>query len=332
MAGVRNISVKPEDDGLRLDRWFRKHFQALTQGRLEKLLRRGLVRVDGKRCRANERVTTGQIIRVPPEVPAQGTPRSARPVSVPDSLVSQLQDAILHRDKHVMVLNKPSGLAVQGGSKTDIHIDAALPGLQFDEAEPPRLVHRLDRDTSGVLVLARNRKAAQFLTRQFAGREAEKIYWALAYGVPRPPRGHITVPLAKRAAGDGGERVRPVDKSDPDAMKAHTDYAEIARVGQRFCWLAFRPLTGRTHQIRAHAVAIGHPLVGDGKYRVENENEEYGGILPKKLHLHARSIMMPHPQGGTFRVEAPLTGHMAETWDMLNFDMDDGIDPFDEDI
>ena len=330
MSGVRHITVKREDDGLRLDRWFKKHFTALTQGRLEKLLRRGLVRADGKRVKAASRVEVGMSIRIPPEVPAPGSERVKHAPSVPDSLVKTLQEAILHRDKDIMVLNKPSGLAVQGGSKTKLHVDAALPALQFGEAEAPRLVHRLDRDTSGLLVLARNRKSAQFLTRQFAGREVEKIYWALVYGVPRPARGHIMVPLAKRAAADGGERVRPVDKGDPDAMKAHTDYMEIARVGQRFSWLAFRPMTGRTHQIRAHATAIGHPLVGDGKYRIEGENEEYGGILPKKLHLHARSIMMPHPRGGTFSCEAPLHGHMAETWDMLNFDLQDGDVPFDE--
>jgi 23S rRNA pseudouridine955/2504/2580 synthase len=214
MAGVRLVNVKREDDGLRLDRWFRKHFPALTQGRLEKLLRRGLVRLDGKRVKAAERVAIGQIMRVPPEVPPQGAKKSERPVSVADSVVKRLRDAIIHKDKDVLVLNKPSGLAVQGGSKTTTHIDAALPALQFDEAEPPRLVHRLDRDTSGVLVLARNRKAAQFLTRQFADRATEKIYWALVYGVPRPPRGHIIVPLAKRAAADGGERVRPVEKGD----------------------------------------------------------------------------------------------------------------------
>lgn len=330
MAGVRQIKVKAEDDGLRLDRWFRKHFPALTQGRLEKLLRRGLVRLDGKRVKAAERVAKGQTVRVPPEVPPQGAAKSERPVSVSDAVVERLRNAILHKDKDVIVLNKPSGLAVQGGSKTTTHIDAALPALQFDAAEPPRLVHRLDRDTSGVLLLARHRKAAQFLTRQFADRETEKIYWALVYGVPRPPRGHIMVPLAKRAAADGGERVRPVEKGDPDAMKAQTDYMEIARVGQRFSWLAFRPITGRTHQIRAHAAAIGHPLVGDGKYRVDTENEEYGGILPKKLHLHARLIKMRHPSGGELSCRAPLADHMAETWEMLNFDMEDGDIEFDE--
>lgn len=332
MSSVHHRKVKPEDDGLRLDRWFRKYFPGLTQGRLEKILRRGLIRLDGKRVKANERVLTGQSLRIPPEVPTDHQSPTAKQIEVPASLIEQLEAGILHRDKHILVLNKPSGLAVQGGSKTKIHIDAALPALQFEEAEAPRLVHRLDRDTSGVLVLARNRKAAQFLTRQFASREAEKIYWALVYGVPRPSQGSIRVPLAKRGAADGGERVRPVDPGDSDAMKAQTDFMEIARVGQRFCWLAFRPLTGRTHQIRAHAAAMGHSLVGDTKYRVENENEEYGGILPKRLHLHARSIMMPHPRGGVLRCKAPLRDHMAETWDMLSFDAEDGKDPFDEDF
>lgn len=330
MSGVHHRQVKSQDDGLRLDRWFRQYFPGLTQGRLEKLLRRGLVRVDGKRAKANERVVIGQSIRIPPEVPTDHKSPMAKQVDVPASLIEELEAAIIHRDKHILVINKPSGLAVQGGSKTTVHVDAALPALQFEAEEAPRLVHRLDRDTSGVLLLARNRKAAQFLTRHFATREVEKIYWALAHGVPRPPRGRISVPLAKRAAADGGERVRPVDKSDPDAMNAQTDFAEIARVGQRFSWLAFRPRTGRTHQIRAHAAAIGHPLVGDPKYRDVEQEEETGGILPKKLHLHARSIILPHPAGGRFSCEAPLTGHMAETWDMLSLDIADGHNPFDE--
>ena len=312
MAGVRNIAIKPEDDGLRLDRWFRKYFPALTQGRLEKLLRRGLVRLDGKRVKAAARLISGQTMRVPPEVPAQGASRSSRPISVPDDLVAQLEAAILHRDKHIMVLNKPSGLAVQGGSKTERHIDAALPGLQFDEAEPPRLVHRLDRDTSGVLVLARNRKAAQFLTRQFAGRDVEKSI-GLWFTVCRVrPKGTLTCRWPS-AAGDGGERVRPVDKKDPDAMKASTDLLKLPVSANAFAgWLS--PLTGRTHQIRAHAAAIGHPLVGDGKYRMDDENQEYGGILPKKLHLHARSIMMPHPKVDSFSastVDRPYGGNMG---------------------
>ena len=338
MTGVQQRQISKDEDGLRIDRWFRKHFPTLSHGRLEKLLRQGLVRLDGKRVKANARLSAGSRVRVPPEAHqakqarTEGANRAGglRQAELAP-LVKNLQEAILHQDDDVIVLNKPSGLAVQGGSKTKAHIDAALPGLQFGADEPPRLVHRLDRDTSGLLLLARNRKAAQFLTRQFAGRDVEKIYWALVYGVPRPARGHILVPLAKRAARDGGECVRPVDKSDPDAMSAHTDYAEIARIGQRFSWLAFRPKTGSTHQIRAHADAIGHPLVGDGKYRLEGEGQEYGGILPKKLHLHARSIMIPHPSGGILRCDAPLRDHMASSWDILGLDLNDADNPFAED-
>ncbi len=334
MSGVHQRQVKAQDDGLRLDRWFRQYFPGLTQGRLEKLLRRGLVRVNGKRAKSSARVMTGQLVRIPPEVPTDKksplAKQAIKQVGIPDQLVAQLEGAIIHRDKHLLVLNKPAGLAVQGGSKTRLHIDAALPALQGDAVEPPRLVHRLDRDTSGLLLLARDRKTAQTLTRYFARREIEKIYWGLVYGVSRPSRGSIFVPLAKRAASDGGERVRPVEKDAPDAMKAHTDFIEIARVGQRFSWLAFQPHTGRTHQIRAHAAAIGHPLVGDRKYRIASENEDIGGILPKKLHLHARSIMMPHPAGGMFSCAAPLCDHMAETWDMLNFNLQDADMPFGE--
>ena len=330
MSGVQHRAVKPDDDGMRLDRWFRKYFAGLTHSRLEKLLRQGRVRLDGARAKASDRVQTGQQVRVPPEVPRDGqspTPASGR---VSQSLVEGLRASVIHRDQHLLVLNKPSGLAVQGGSKTSQHVDGVLPELTFGAPEVPRLVHRLDRDTSGLLVLARSRKAAQFLTRQFADQTVEKIYWALVYGVPRPSHGTITAPLAKRAAADGGERVFPVEKGDPDAMRAVTDFAEIARVGQRFTWMAFRPRTGRTHQIRAHATAMGHPLVGDGKYRSEAENADHGGLLPKKLHLHARSIKMPHPAGGTFSALAPLRDHMADTWDVLDFELEDGLSPFPE--
>ena len=333
MSGVVLEKIGAAEDGLRLDRWFRSHYPALTQARLENLLRRGLIRLDGRRAKANMRIVEGQRVRVPPEVRHNKSDTANRAPPVPKDLAKQLSQAVLHRDSDVLIINKMSGVAVQGGSKTHNHIDAALPALKFDAEETPRLVHRLDRDTSGILLLARHRKAAQFLTRQFANRAVEKIYWGLVHGVPRPAQGSIIVPLAKRAAGAGGERVRPVCADSADAMRAHTDYALIARIGQQFSWLAFRPHTGRTHQIRAHAAAIGHPLVGDGKYRgtpksgTAGEQREIGGILPKKLHLHARSIMMAHPSGGMLSCVAPLTDYMAASWAQLELEEADGDSP-----
>ena len=242
--------------------------------------------------------------------------------------MAQLREDILHKDDDILVLNKPAGLAVQGGSRTPLHIDAALPALKFGADDPPRLVHRLDRDTSGVLVLARHRHAARFITRQFAARKVAKLYWALVFGVPRPTRGTIELALAKRAGADGKAQMRPAPR---DGKPARTDYAVLARAGKNFSWVAFRPLTGRTHQIRAHAAAIGYPLVGDGKYRGPRAETEFGGIIDPKLHLHARSLEMPHPAGEMFAIHAPLRDHMARSWETLSFDVADAPDdPFDE--
>ena len=214
---------------------------------------------------------------------------------------------------------------MQGGSKTDWHVDALLDVLS-DKGERPRLVHRLDRDTSGVMLLAKHRKAASSLTKAFAERETRKTYWALVHGVPRPEQGDIKLKLVKRAAGDGNERVRPAEDTDKEAMKAITRFNVVARAGQIFSWVAFMPITGRTHQIRAHALAIGHPLVGDNKYSLPEI--EAGGELPNKLHLHARMIDMPHPSGGRLTVAADLQAHMAESWNLLGFEPDDYEDAF----
>ena len=326
-TAVRHDKVATPDIGLRLDRWFLKYFPALTHGRLEKLLRQGRVRLDGKRVKSAARLAAGQTIRIPPEAlgsDANKTNATAKTKSDP-SLAARLIPQILHKDAHILVLNKPAGLAVQGGSKTHIHIDAALPHLQMEAAEPPRLVHRLDRDTSGLLVLARTRQAAQFLTRNFASREVEKIYWALVYDAPRPLTGSITAALAKRTHGQGGEVMQIVDAEATDALPAHTDYTTIKRI-RRLAWLAFRPHTGRTHQIRAHSQSLGHAIVGDTKYRAKNPPKS--SILEKGLHLHARSIMMPHPRGGRFVCHAPLQAHMAHTWQLLGFDAEYAENPF----
>lgn len=325
------LVVQRDEEGMRLDRWFKAHFPALGHGLLEKLCRKGSIRVDGGRVKPNARLGVGQSLRVPPEVLAAKASKNPTPKRVKPELIRLLEAAVIYRDKDIMVLNKPSGLAVQGGTNTEQHIDGALPFLKFDAEEAPRLVHRLDRDTSGILLLARNRTAAQGLTRAFAQRDVEKIYWALVHGVPRPSKGHIDLALSKRPAKFGGERMLPAEKGDPDALRAKTDYAEISRAGQRFSWLALRPLTGRTHQLRAHMVAVGTPIVGDPKYRIENNDTEYGGIVEKKLHLHARSVNLRHPRtGAILKVEAPLEEHMKASWQHFGFDISEGNDPFEE--
>lgn len=326
MAGVDHHIVSRAEEGMRLDRWFRASFPAVHQALLEKLCRKGSIRLDGGRVKPNSRLGCGQSIRIPPEVKlAQPT---SRPVlqKISQSLVDALKARILFCDEDMIILNKPSGLAVQGGSKTSQHIDGALPHLKFGADETPRLVHRLDRDTSGILVLARNRQAAQSLTRAFAQHRIEKIYWALVFGVPRPMSGQIDLALSKQAAMFGGERMRPADKDDPEAMRAKTDYAVAARAGHKFAWLALRPLTGRTHQLRAHMAAIGTPIVGDPKYKLDNERTIFGGIIEKKLHLHARSVSLPHPMTGkVMSFTAPLTDHMLRSWQHFGFDPD-GVD------
>jgi 23S rRNA pseudouridine955/2504/2580 synthase len=228
-----------------------------------------------------------------------------RPAKVSPAVIRDLETRILFQDDDILVLNKPSGLAVQGGSKTTTHIDAALPYLKFGATETPRLVHRLDRDTSGLLLLARNRAAAQALTRA------------------------IDLALAKRPAPTGGERMRAVSRDDPDGLRARTDYALVAPAGSKFSWLALRPLTGRTHQLRAHMAALGTPIVGDPKYKVENERTVFGGIIEKKLHLHARSVSFKHPLSGRgMLLQAPLTDHMLRIWSHFGFDPADAVDAF----
>jgi len=328
---VKILVVTRDEEGMRLDRWFKSHFPALGHGLLEKLCRKGFVRVDGGRVKPNTRLGAGQSLRVPPEVSGAKVSETPTPKRIKPELIKLLEESVIFRDKDLLVLNKPSGLAVQGGTNTEQHIDGALPHLMFDGDEKPRLVHRLDRDTSGLLLLARNRQAAQGLTRAFAQREIEKIYWALVHGVPRPSKGYVDLALSKRPAKFGGERMLPAEKGDPDALRAKTDYAEITRAGQRFSWLALRPLTGRTHQLRAHMAAIGVPIVGDPKYRIDSADTEYGGIVEKKLHLHARSVNLRHPMTGAFMtIEAPLQGHMKASWQHFGFDMSEGHDPFGE--
>jgi 23S rRNA pseudouridine955/2504/2580 synthase len=334
---VETVVVDGGEESVRLDRWFRRHYPALGHARLEKLLRTGQIRVDGKRARAGDRVTPGQVIRIPPlgETPPMPPPPAARPPAPEDA--AMLQRAILHRDDALIVLDKPPGLAVQGGSATERHIDALLDALRFGSAERPRLVHRLDKDTSGVLVIARTAATAAFLARAFRDKRTRKVYWAIVVGVPKLPQGRIDLALAK-TPGRGGERVRPVPRGEAargsreihaeDGRHAVTYYRVVDSAGTRASWLALLPITGRTHQLRAHCAAIGTPILGDGKYGAAAAH--LAGVPgSRRLHLHARALSIPHPSGGTLTVTAPLPPHMRQSWEFFGFHSDIA-DPFAE--
>lgn len=320
---VVHVAVGEDEVDLRLDRWFKRHFPQIGHGYLEKMLRTGQVRVDGRRAKAGVRLAAGQSVRVPPMTSSSRPRKSPAVAAVDPDQVDKLKAAILYKDHHLIALNKPSGLAVQGGSGQHRHLDAMLDELRFEAAERPRLVHRLDKDTGGVLLLARNRGAAAKMTRAFRDRTTIKTYWALVVGVPSPRRGHIDLALAKRGR-PGGEKI----VADEAGRAARTDYALVEAAGGRAAWLAMRPLTGRTHQLRVHAAILGTPIVGDGKY---GGRAAHLGGLAGRLHLHARSITIIHPgTGRPLTVTAPLTGHMVESWSFLGFDEANAADPFEE--
>lgn len=306
---------------MRLDRWFKARYPALGHGALQKLLRTGQVRLDGARAKPGARVEAGQSVRVPP-LGLEEAPRERRGVSQRDA--EMVRGLVIHRDASVIALNKPAGLAVQGGTKTERHLDAMLDALAFG-GERPRLVHRLDRDTSGVLVLARTRKAAAALGRAFKSRDTVKVYWALVRGVPKPRAGHIELAL-KKAGRAGEQRVVPADFREEGAQAARTDYRVVAQAGMKASWVAMRPLTGRTHQLRAHMAAIGHPILGDGKYG--GEAAFIADDLAARMHLHARALRLPHPDGGQLELVADLAGHMRDSFAYFGFSAADEPDPF----
>ena len=312
MTGVRLEAVPAHEAGQRLDRWVARRLPGLPQGRLHKLLRTGQVRVDGRRARAGDRLEAGAVVRLPPSGPAP----EVRPAPLPDRLVEEVRGWVLHLDEAVIALDKPAGLAVQGGKGTGRHLDGMLEALRFDAPERPRLVHRLDKDTSGVLLLARSAADAARLTAAFRAREAEKLYWAVTAGAPEPPSGRIALALAKRGR-PGGERVA----ADTDGKRAVTDYETLARAGKRAARLELRPLTGRTHQLRAHLASIGCPILGDGKYGGRAAFLEGIG-LERRLHLHARAIALDHPRGrGRLEVEAPAPPLLRTAFRLLGLDL-----------
>jgi 23S rRNA pseudouridine955/2504/2580 synthase len=316
---IEHRTVAEEEADTRLDRWFRRHFPRLTQGALQKMLRTGQVRVNGKRADSGTRLEPGQEVRVPPllPAPAAGSAGARRPPAVVnEGAARDLAARVIHRDDSLLVLDKPHGLPVQGGPGIRDSVDAMLDALRFEAAERPRLVHRLDRDTSGVLVLARNAAVAARLAAAFRGRDVEKTYWALVVGEPEAREGRIDLALAK-LSGPRGERTRAVD--DPaDGARAITDFRTLDAAKRRVAWLELRPLTGRTHQLRVHcAEALGCPVLGDGKYGGAAAHLEG---LPNTLHLHARALRLPHPAGGTLEAAAPLPSHMRESFAFFGFE------------
>ncbi|MVA97521.1 RluA family pseudouridine synthase [Nitratireductor sp. CAU 1489] len=320
MAGVEQIKVESGEAGMRLDRWFKAHFPGLGFGQLQKLLRSGQIRVDGGRVKSDTRVEPGQVVRVPPlAVDRKGdaplTQRTMRDRSDADLLSKML----LYEDPQVFVFDKPSGLAVQGGSGVSRHVDQMLEAWRSKKGEKPRLVHRLDRDTSGVLVVARTRQAAMRLAEAFRGRDAKKTYWALVKGVPRKREDRISSWLVKEQTPDG-DRMRLARHGETGADHAISHYRLIEQAGMTLSWLQMEPFTGRTHQLRVHAASIGCPIIGDPKYFEADQNWEMPGGIQNRLHLHARRIVIPHPRSGTIDVSAPLPPHMVQSFNLLGFD------------
>ena len=339
--GVQLFEVSEAEEGMRLDRWFKRRLPRLSLSHLNKIVRTGQVRVDGRRAEPSTRLSAGAHVRVPP-VEAAPLPKPAvRSVAARDADRHAIEDMVLFEDKHLMVLNKPFGLAVQGGSGTTRHIDGMLAALADVKGERPLLVHRLDRDTSGVLLVAKTRKIAADLGEIFRSRQARKIYWALVEGVPKPAQGRISLFLAKgpgmmgeRTSRPPGERhdlekMRIARHGEEDAQHSITYYATVDKVAPRLAWLSMKPVTGRTHQLRAHAEAIGHPIIGDPKYGVRSDNDPrrndplraIPAAVERKLHLVARRLVLPHPKGGTLDVTAPLPPHMQRTFDLFGFDI-----------
>jgi 23S rRNA pseudouridine955/2504/2580 synthase len=323
MSGVTMRTVAEGEGGMRLDRWFRQQFPDLPFGHLQKILRSGQVRLDGKRVKGEQRIEAGQTIRIPPLnlAPAVNAEASARRGGVPERAgddASFLRDILLHEDDDVFVFDKPMGLATQGGSGLTRHIDGMLPALASRKGDVPRLVHRLDRDTSGVLVVAKTRRAAAALSEAFRARSTRKIYWALVRGVPRVRQGRISNFLLKAADEHGDQKMR-IAKQGGEAEHALTYYAVVEQSAQKVSWISLRPVTGRTHQLRVHTAGMGHPIIGDAKY-FDVQNWELPGGIQNRLHLMARRIVMPLPSGGTLDVTAPLPPHMLQTWNLLGFD------------
>ncbi|MGQ0278934.1 MULTISPECIES: RluA family pseudouridine synthase [unclassified Sphingopyxis] len=312
MSGDSAI-VAEEDDGIRLDRWFKRHRPGTPHALIARWARSGELTIDGRKADVSDRIEAGQTIAmpVPPTAPTGPRPRKEKALSPADIALAEAM--VMHRDKSALVLDKPPGLATQGGTKTDSHVDGLLGALQGDAAVRPKLVHRLDKDTSGALLVARTPRAAAWFAKAFSNRSARKTYWAIVVGVPDIAQGEIDLPLAKQP-GSGGEKMHVDEKGLPSKSR----YRVIERAGNSAAWVELQPLTGRTHQLRVHMAAIGHPIVGDGKYG--GKGAFLTGTISRKLHLHSRRLRIDHPDGGAIDISAPLPPHFAESLEALGFD------------
>ena len=320
MGGIENKTVDADEAGMRLDRWFKLHFPGIGFGQLQKLLRSGQIRIDGGRVKSDTRIATGQSVRLPPQVTGEASRAVANKPLTRNTIrdrndIDVLQSMLLHEDKKVLVFNKPAGLAVQGGSGVNRHVDSMLESMRSQKGEKPRLVHRIDRETSGVLVVARTRGAAAELTKSFRQRNTEKTYWAICKGVPRKREGQISTYMLRERTEDG-DRMRVARHGEPGADHAVTEYRVIENSGPNLSWLELKPVTGRTHQLRVHTAHLGNPIIGDPKY-FDIENWQLPGGIQNRLHLHARNIRIPHPSGGMLDVTASLPIHMEQTFNLL---------------
>ena len=314
---MQTVTVSPDESGMRVDRFLEARFAGLSFSHIQRVIRKGELRVNGRRVDGKDRLQAGQAVRIPPLRLDQPKPRT--PGADADEKTRAFLRAItLHEDDDVLVLNKPMGLAVQGGSGMTRHVDGMLEVLRDTEGQRPRLVHRLDKDTAGCLLVAKTRFAAAALAKTFRSRSARKIYWALVAGVPRPRQGRVSTFLAKEEREEESF-MRIAQHGDEGASHAVTYYAVVDTAASKLAWLSLKPVTGRTHQLRAHMAHIGHAIVGDPKY-FDIQNWELPGGLQNRLHLLARRIAVPHPRGGVVDVTAPLPPHMQQSWNLLGLD------------
>ncbi|WP_336279374.1 RluA family pseudouridine synthase [Bartonella sp. CB175] len=324
MISVKIKKVEADESGMRLDRWFKVHYPGLGFGFLQKLLRSGQIRVDGGRVKTDTRLLIGQSVRIPPLSfdDKKDLPITDKTIRGQDDRVI-LKKMLLYEDPKVFVFNKPAGLAVQGGSGLTRHMDSMLEVWRNKKGEKPRLVHRLDRETSGVLIVARSRGAAQALTAAFRARETKKTYWALVRGVPKKSQDKISTWMVKDGAAQG-DKMRVCEHGEPDSNHAVSYYRVLDTRGRTLSWLEMEPYTGRTHQLRVHAAHMNHPIIGDSKYFFSDSNWEFPGGIQNRLHLHARRIRIPHPLGGILDIVAPLPPHMVQSFNLLAFNEIDG--------